>query len=232
MRRVHQRVVIRRPDAFLDLLDLAGNGKHRVAEPVDFGDRFRFRRLDHQCSGHRERHGRRVEAEIDQPLGDILVGNAAAVLNAANVDDAFMRHPSFRTGVEHRIVRLQTRRHVVGGQNRHRSGIRQAGRSHHPDIGIGDGKNACGTERRGADRALSIERRARKERCQMRGDTDRSDARAAAAMRDAEGLVKIQVADIGTELRRRTMPDKGVEVGPVDIDLATRLVNDIAKLGD
>ena len=51
-------------------------------------------------------------------------------------------------------------------------------------------------------------------------------------MRDAEGLVKIQVADIGTELWRRTMPDKGVEVGPVDIDLATRLVNDIAKLGD
>ena len=66
----------------------------------------------------------------------------------------------------------------------------------------------------------------------MRGDTDRPDARAAAAMRDAEGLVKIQVADISTELQWRTMPDKGVEVGPVDIDLATRLVNDIAKLGD
>ena len=66
----------------------------------------------------------------------------------------------------------------------------------------------------------------------MRRDADRPDTGSAPAMRDAEGLVKVQMADIGAEFRQRAMPDKGVQVGPVDIDLATCLMDDGAQLDD
>ena len=42
--------------------------------------RFRFGRLDHQRARHRKAHGRRVEAVVDQPLGDVVDGDADGVL--------------------------------------------------------------------------------------------------------------------------------------------------------
>ena len=43
-------------------------------------------------------------------------------------------------------------------------------------------------------------------------------------MRNAERLVKVQVADIGPEIRQRAMADQRVQVRPVDIDLAAGLM--------
>ena len=60
----------------------------------------------------------------------------------------------------------------------------------------------------------------------MRLDADRPHARPAAAMRDAEGLVQIHVADIGAELRRPHQADQRIEIGAVEIDLAALLVDD------
>ena len=66
----------------------------------------------------------------------------------------------------------------------------------------------------------------------MRRNTDRANTRPAATMRNAEGLVQVQVADIGTKLWRRAMPDKGVQIGPVDIDLTAGFMDDVAQLGN
>ena len=66
----------------------------------------------------------------------------------------------------------------------------------------------------------------------MRRDADRPHARTAPAMRNAERLVKVQVADVGPEIRQRAMPHKRVQVRAVDIDLSAGLMDDVAQLGD
>ena len=66
----------------------------------------------------------------------------------------------------------------------------------------------------------------------MRRNTDRANTRATTAMRNAKSLVQVQVADIGTELWRGAMPDKGVQIGPVDIDLTAGFMDDIAQIGN
>ena len=61
---------------------------------------------------------------------------------------------------------------------------------------------------------------------------DRADARAAAAVRDAERLVQVEVRDVAAELAGPGVAEQGVEVGAVDVDLAAGVVHDLAQLGD
>ena len=65
---------------------------------------------------------------------------------------------------------------------------------------------------------------------QMAAHRDRTDARAAAAVRDAERLVQVQVRDVGAELARLGEADERVEVRAVDVDLAAGLVHEPADL--
>ena len=58
---------------------------------------------------------------------------------------------------------------------------------------------------------------------QVGDDADRADARAAAAVRDAEGLVQVQVAHVAAELARRGHADQRVHVRAVDVDAAAVL---------
>ena len=173
-----------------------------------------------------------MEAEIDKPFGDILVADAASILDVADIDDAFMRHPAVRAGIENRIMRCQPCRHVIGGKNGCPRGRLQTLASHHADISIGDRQDAGGPERGGTDRTFASQWRAWQKRHQMRRDANRPNARATTAMWDAEGLVKVQMADICTEFRQRAMSDKGVQIGPVDIDLTAGLMDDLAQLDD
>ena len=64
----------------------------------------------------------------------------------------------------------------------------------------------------------------------MRGNTDGTHARTAATMRDAEGLVQVDVANIGAEVARTAQPHLGVEVGAVHVDLTAVAVDDFADL--
>ena len=67
---------------------------------------------------------------------------------------------------------------------------------------------------------------------QVRLDADRAHAGAAAAVRDAEGLVQVHVADVGTQLGGAGDADQGVEVGAVEIDLAAMGVDQGADVLD
>ena len=66
----------------------------------------------------------------------------------------------------------------------------------------------------------------------MRLDADRSHARAAAAMRNAEGLVQVEMADIGAVIAGPRQPDLRVHVGAVEIDLSAVAMHDVADLAD
>ena len=61
---------------------------------------------------------------------------------------------------------------------------------------------------------------------------DRADAWAAAAVRDAERLVQVQVADVAAELAGPGQANQRVEVGSVDVHLAAGVVYGRADLGD
>ncbi len=69
-------------------------------------------------------------------------------------------------------------------------------------------------------------------RRQVRPHRDRPDARTAAAVRDAERLVQVQVRDVAAELARLGEPEERVEVRPVDVHLAAGSCTTRAELGD
>ena len=60
----------------------------------------------------------------------------------------------------------------------------------------------------------------RQERPQVLGDADRAYARAAAAVGHGEGLVEVEVADVGADVARIGEADLRVHVGAVHIDLS------------
>src|SRR5882724_12999065 len=70
------------------------------------------------------------------------------------------------------------------------------------------------------------------ERFQVRLDPDRAHARAAAAMGNAEGLVQIEMADIGAVIAGPREADLRIQIGAVEIDLSAMAVHDVADLAD
>ncbi len=66
----------------------------------------------------------------------------------------------------------------------------------------------------------------------MCGDADGAHARAAAAVRDAEGLVQVEVADVGADVAGAGQADLGVHVGAVHVDLPAVLVHDLRRFLD
>jgi hypothetical protein len=69
---VSQRALVDGDLAGGDSVDLGADLQHRVAEPVELGERFALGGLDHQGAGHREAHRGSVEAVVDEPLGDVV----------------------------------------------------------------------------------------------------------------------------------------------------------------
>ena len=55
----------------------------------------------------------------------------------------------------------------------------------------------------------------------------RPDARSATAVRDAEGLVQVEVRDVAAHVAESAEADQRIEVGAVDVDLAAGVVHGI-----
>ena len=66
----------------------------------------------------------------------------------------------------------------------------------------------------------------------MRARRHRAHAGTAAAVRDAERLVQVEVADVDAEVARTHQADHGVEVGAVHVDLAAARVHQLADADD
>ncbi len=143
-----------------------------------------------------------------------------------------------RPGVEHRVVRREPPRDVVRVEDRDLGRLGQPVVAHQRDVGPGDRQDRRAAPRRGRDRAAALrvaevdDRVAGQERREMRRDADRAHARTAAAVRDAEGLVQVEVADVGADIARAAEADLRVHVGAVHVDLPAMLVHDAADLPD
>ena len=76
-------------------------------------------------------HGRRVEAVVHQPLGDVHRLHARALLELAHVDDELVRVEVPLPLVQRLVVRAQPQRHVVGVEDGDLRGAFQSARAHH-----------------------------------------------------------------------------------------------------
>ena len=68
--------------------------------------------------------------------------------------------------------------------------------------------------------------------CQARHDADRTHARTAAAVRNAERLVQIQVTNIGADVARARDANLRIHVGAVHIDEPAVGVNDVTQFAN
>ena len=238
MRGVGHRTVGEGDCAFFNRRDFPANGDHRLTKAVDLGFALAFGRLDHQGAGHGKRHGRRVEAKIDQAFGDILDADAGGLFQRPQVDDALMGDQPVRPGVKDWVVVDQTAGDVIGVQDCHLGRQAQTLAAHHSHIhprNRQDRGAAVGRRRDRADRGVgrvAEPAMARQERRQMGGHANGANARTAAAMGNAEGFVQIKVRDVAAETSRLAQADHGVQIGAVDINLAAMRVDDRANLGN
>ena len=182
--------------------------------------------------GDREAQRRRVEAVVDQPLGDVLGADACSppvVLQRPQVEDALVRDAAaLDAGDVAAVVQLvvvgEARGDVVGAEDR---GLGRAAAGRRAPIMrmyiqlIGSTaalpSGAAETAPTPPCRRRAAAGVAGQERHQVGDDADRADARPAAAVRDAEGLVQVEVADVAAELARRGDADQRVHVGAVDV---------------
>ena len=104
--------------------------------------RFALGRFDHQRAGDREAQRRRVEAEIDQPLGHVLGADAGGVLERAQVEDALVRDQPVAAGVQGRVVRCQALGDVVGVEQGDLGRLAQALLAHQGDVHPRDRQDA------------------------------------------------------------------------------------------
>lgn len=92
--------------------------------------------LDHEGAGDRPGHGGRVEAVVDEALGNVLGLDVSGVLERAQVDDELVRAGAVVARVQHLVGVLQPRRHVVGVQDGTPGSLRIYAHSFHTDSNI------------------------------------------------------------------------------------------------
>ncbi|CAI6084484.1 unnamed protein product [Clonostachys chloroleuca] len=177
-------------------------------------------------------------------LGHVGGLDAGGLLEGADVEDELVRAAAVVVGVDDAVVGEEAGHDVVGVEE---GDARLAGEplaAHHEDVGVADGQDGRATPGRRADgrdggrlarlsAVLGICLRvAWEEGGEVAADANGTYSRAAAAVGDAEGLVEVEVADVGADVAGAAEADLGVHVGAVHVDLAAVLVDDAADLLD
>ncbi len=132
---------------------------------------------------------------------------------------------------------FQARADVVGGQNGGFGGVRQAVGAHHADVhpadrqhgGVAQGGGTDGTDALGGDAARCV---AGQEGHQVFDHADRADAGATAAVRDAKGLVQVQMAHVTAEFAGGSGANQRIHIGAVHVHPATKAVHQGAEFLD
>ena len=149
-----------------------------------------------------------------------------------------MGHEAVLALVERGEIRLQALGDVVRVEDGELGGVGQAASAHEGDVDPGDEQNAGAAPRRGGDGADGIfaaevdDGMAGEEGHEVFRHADGAHAGTAAAVRDAEGLVEIEMADIGPDEAGAGEADLGVHVRAVHVNLATGVVDDLADFAD
>src|SRR5262249_33944376 len=171
-----------------------------------------------------------MKTAIDEPLGDRIYGDSCALVERAGIDDALMPRPPLFSRAERVGGAGQTLGDVVGAQYRSGRCRVETGPAHHQAEAPGDRKDrgrAIGSsrDRKVVAPGLGV---TREKRGKMRLDADWPHAGSAAAMRDAEGLVQIEVAHVGAHVSWPRQPDERIHVGASEIHLAPTRVRTAA----
>ena len=224
-----------------DLLDRLGEG---VEALLGLG----LGRLDHQrlLDQQREVDGRRVEAEVEQALGEVEGGEAELPLHRLAGEDELV-HAVAVEGDRQALAGAalgEAGLEVVGVQHRGLRGLGEAVGAEAEDVGVGADEDAevALEAAQAADRLGPLEvevearpaavvalaphhLRPRQEGLDPLGDRDRPGAGAAAAVRLAEGLVQVDVDDVEAHVAGARVAHHRVEVGAVVVERPARLVD-------
>ena len=237
MRGIVERVVGERPVAGRHGIRLGPDRDHGVDKAINLGEVLALSRLDHEGACDRERHRRRVEAEVDEAFGHVIHGDTRGLGEGAKVEDALVRDEAVIPRVQHGEVVAQPQSHIVGGENRRPCGLLEAIGAHHAHVGPADRQDARRAIRSSGDGRAAVQcalchRMPGEEGGEVRLRRDGTDTRPPATVRDAEGLVQVQVRDIAAEVAVAGESQHGIEVRTVDVDLAARVMHGLADGAD
>ena len=219
----------------LDLGDLLADGDERIGKAVELFSGFGLGGLNHDGAADRPGDGGGVKAVIHEPLGYIIHLNPGGGLERPKIHDEFMGDPAAGATEEDRVVGGEFLGQIVSVQEGHLGATGEATGPDHGQIHPGNDQNTGAPLWGGSNGAHMaggnlFKRVGGKERGEVLGNGDGANPGTAAAVRDAEGLVKVEVTSIGTEIARAADADEGVEVGAIEIDLAASLVDLFAKV--
>ena len=235
MGRVLQDIVGRVGLSGFDFLDFIPDAFQRIDEAVEFGFAFRLGRLDHQRAVNREGERRGVVAEVHQALGDIVLVDARLFLHLAAFENQLVADAPFRAGIDNSVSVFEASRQVVGIQDGHFCIHRQTFCPAEADISVGNWQDTRAAERSGRNGiqiAAHRLRMLRQEREEVLGDANRANAGTATAVRRREGLVQVQVAEVGADGARIRQANLRIHVRTVHVELTTAVVDDVAHFLD
>mmetsp|Transcript_28308 Transcript_28308/g.91616 ORF Transcript_28308/g.91616 Transcript_28308/m.91616 type:complete len:458 (+) Transcript_28308:216-1589(+) len=233
---VLEHVVLRVCLALLHLPDLLADGQHGVAEPVDLELALGLSWLHHESTSNRPGHGGGVEGVVAQPLGDVDGVDAARGLEGTKIDDELVGNASILAREEDLELVLEAILHVVGVQDRQLRRPLEAAATHHLDVHPGDREDGCGAPGSSRDRADAMlatsdaHRVVGKEGSELLVHSDGAHAWSSTPVRNAEGLVQVQVADVSSDVTRRAEANLRIHVGAVHVDQAAGVVDHLADL--
>ena len=237
MRGVFHRALFQRPLASFNAANFLADTDHGVAETVEFGLVFGFCRFHHQRATDREADGRGVEAVVHQAFGDVDFGDAGGGFQGADIENAFVGDASVVAFVEHRIMCVEPRGDVVGVEDGDARRLFETGAAHQGDVHPRDGQNGSRAPGCSGHCALplmrtldGLHRMVGHEGGQVRFEADGAHAGAAAAVRDGEGFVQVDVRDVSADIGGAAQADLRVEVCAVHVHLTAVAVHDGADV--
>ena len=156
--RAHARLLLFLIDATaFDGANLFANCNQRIAETIEFRLGFALCGLNHQGAGNWPRHRGRVESVIHHALGDVIDLQSRGFVEGTEIKNELVRAQAMLVAVEHAVVRLEFRGHVVGVENRNLGGATHSVGTHHRDVHPRDDQNRRAAVRRGRDRTDRVD---------------------------------------------------------------------------
>ena len=171
-------------------------------------------------------------------MGDVAAVDVVVLLEVGQVEDHLVTHAARLARIVGPELRCERGGHVVGVDDCHFRGAAQSGFTQHLDITVGYGQQQCGAPRsrcHGGDAFVAARRHNRmrgEEGFEVLGDADRTHARTAAAVGHGEGLVQVEVADVGADVARIGQAHLCVHIGAVHVDLSARVVYGVHDFAD
>ena len=234
VRSIDEHVVLLVGNTILYLLNFIPDSKHHLHEVVEFGQTFALGRLNHQRAVHRERERRSMVAKVHQTFGNIILADTGLFVQLTALENHFMAHRAVLATINRAVGILKACSQIVGAENGNLRGTRQTLNTHHTDVTVGDGQNTSTTVwcSRHLVSGVAEADVTGQEGYEMLSYADRTNARTATTVRRSKGLVKVEVADVGTDGTRVGQTHLSIHVGTVHIDLRTAAMDDTANLHD